>query len=161
MASYIARRLVWVVFLLFTITAITFIIFNVLPSADPAVLRAGRQPSPEAVENIRRQFGLDKPKPIQFINYIGDLLPFFGHNGIYFGFSYQNQTDVLPEILKRLPATLFLTSGAVLLWLSISIPIVVLSAVKTGTWMDRMAMGIPLLFISAPVYFLGLVSLFL
>ena len=161
MASYIARRLVWVVFLLFTITAITFIIFNVLPSADPAVLRAGRQPSPEAVEAIRKQFGLDKPLPIQFINYIGDLLPFFGHNGIYFGFSYQNQTDVLPEILKRLPATLFLTSGAVLLWLSIGIPIGVLSAVKTGTWMDRMAMGIALLFISAPVYFLGLVALFL
>src|SRR4051795_7699564 len=161
MAAYIARRLIWVVFLLFVITLITFVIFSVLPAADPAVLRAGRQPSPPLVETIRHQLGLDKSLPVQFINYIGDLLPFFGHNGIYFGFSYQNQTDVLPEILKRLPATLFLTSGAVLLWLSIGIPIGVLSAVKTGTWMDRMAMGIALVFISAPVYFLGLVVLFL
>ena len=68
---------------------------------------------------------------------------------------------MLPEILERLPATLFLTAGAVILWLSIGIPIGVLSAVKTGSWMDRVAMGIALLFISAPVYFLGLVALFL
>src|SRR3954447_23215377 len=161
MASYIARRLIWVVFLLFRITLITFVIFSVLPSGDPAVARAGRQPSPELVEAIRHQFGLDKSKPVQFINYIGDILPVLGHNGVYFGFSYQNNTDVLPEILERLPTTLFLTAGAVLLWLSIGIPIGVLSAVKTGSWMDRAAMGIALLFISAPVYFLGLVALFL
>src|SRR3954469_19237157 len=99
MAAYIARRLIWVVFLLFVITAITFVIFSVLPSGDPAVLRAGRQPSPELVEAIRHQFGLDKSKPVQFINYLGDILPFLGHNGIYFGFSYQNQSEVLPQIL--------------------------------------------------------------
>ena len=110
MAAYIARRLIWVVFLLFVITLITFIIFSVLPAGDPAVARAGRQPSPELIENIRQQFGLDKSKPVQFINYIGDILPFLGHNGIYFGFSYTNNTDVLPEILERLPATLFLTA---------------------------------------------------
>src|SRR4051795_2537016 len=161
MAAYIARRLIWVVFLLFVITLITFVIFSVLPAADPAVLRAGRQPSPQLVETIRHQLGLDKSLPVQFINYIGDLLPFFGHNGIYFGYSYQNRTEVLPEILDRLPTTLFLTAGAVLLWRAIGIPIGVLSAVKTGTWMDRLAMGIALVFISAPVYFLGLVSLYL
>ena len=161
MAAYIARRLIWVVFLLFVITLLTFIIFSVLPSGDPAVARAGRQPTPELVATIRAQLGLDKSKPVQFINYIGDLLPFVGHNGVYFGFSYQNNTDVLPEILKRLPTTLFLTAGAVVLWLSIGIPIGVLSAVKTGSWMDRLAMGIALIFISAPVYFLGLVALYL
>jgi peptide/nickel transport system permease protein len=161
MAAYIARRLVWVVFLLFMITLITFVIFTVLPSADPAVLRAGRQPSPEAIALIRHRFGLDKPMAVQFLNYIGDILPFLGHNGVYFGFSYQNQTDVLPQILERLPTTLFLTAGAVLLWLSIGIPIGILSAVKTGSWMDRLAMGIALIFISAPVYFLGLVALYL
>ena len=161
MAAYIARRLIWVVFLLFVITLITFVIFSVLPSGDPAVARAGRQPTPELVATIRAQLGLDKSKPVQFINYIGDLLPFVGHNGVYFGFSYQNNSDVLPEILKRLPTTLFLTARAVLLWLSIGIPIGVLSAVKTGSWMDRLAMGIALIFISAPVYFLGLVALYL
>jgi len=161
MAAYIARRLIWVVFLLFVITLITFFIFSVLPAGDPAVARAGRQPSPELIANIREQLGLDKSKPVQFINYIGDILPFVGGNGVYFGFSYNNNTDVLPEILERLPTTLFLTAGAVLLWLSIGIPVGVLSAVKTGSWLDRLAMGIALIFISAPVYFLGLVALYL
>jgi peptide/nickel transport system permease protein len=161
MAAYIARRLIWVVFLLFMITLITFVIFSVLPSGDPAVLRAGRQPSPQLIESIRHQFGLDKPKPVQFINYIGDILPFLGHNGFYFGFSYQNQTQVLPEILNRLPNTIFLTVGAVLLWLSIGIPIGMISAVKTGSWLDRLLMSVALIFISAPVYFLGLVVLYL
>src|SRR4051812_3508426 len=161
MAAYIARRLLWVVFLLFMITLITFVMFSVLPSGDPAVLRAGLQPSPELIAAIRHNFGLDKPKPVQFINYIGDILPFLGHNGFYFGFSYQNQTQVLPEILKRLPNTIFLTGGAVLLWLSIGIPIGMISAIKTGSWMDRLSMGIALIFISAPVYFFGLVALFL
>src|SRR4051795_2316351 len=161
MAAYIARRLIWVVFLLFMITLITFVIFSVLPSGDPAVLRAGRQPSPQLIESIRHQFGLDKPKPVQFVNYIGDILPFLGHNGFYFGFSYQNQTQVLPEILNRLPNTIFLTVGAVLLWLSIGIPIGMISAVKTGSWLDRLLMSVALIFISAPVYFLGLVVLYL
>src|SRR5215467_12129410 len=161
MAAYIARRLIWVVFLLFMITLITFVIFSVLPSGDPAVLRAGRQPSPELIASIRHQFGLDKPKTTQFINYIGDILPFLGHNGFYFGFSYQNNTEVLPEILNRLPNTIFLTAGAVILWLAIGIPIGIISAVKTGSWLDRVSMGIALIFISAPVYFLGLIALYL
>jgi peptide/nickel transport system permease protein len=161
MAAYIARRLVWVVFLLFMITLITFVMFSILPSGDPAVLRAGRQPSPELIAAIRHQFGLDKPYPIQFINYIGDILPFLGHNGFYFGFSFQNNTEVLPEILHRLPNTIFLTGGAVLLWLAVGIPIGMISAVKTGSWLDRLLMGVALIFISAPVYFLGLLVLYL
>jgi peptide/nickel transport system permease protein len=161
MAAYIARRLLWMVFLLFGIVLITFVIFTVLPSGDPAVARAGRQPTPELIASIRHTLGLDKSKPIQFIDYIGDLLPFVGHNGIYFGFSYQNNQQVLPEILNRMPNTLFLTGGAVVLWLAIGIPIGIISAVKTGGWLDRLLMGIALVFISAPPYFLGLVALFL
>src|SRR3954470_16057408 len=161
MAAYIARRLLWVVFLLFMITLITFIIFSVLPAGDPAVLRAGRQPSPELIAAIRQQLGLDKSKPVQFVNYIGDILPFLGHNGFFFGYSYQNNQDVLPAILQRLPTTIFLTAGAVVLWLSVGLPIGILSAFKTGSIWDRVAMSIALIFISAPVYFLGLVSLYL
>src|SRR3954470_11578427 len=166
MAAYIVRRLVWVIFLLFVITLITFVIFTVLPAADPAALRAGRQPSPELIESIRKQFGLDKPAYVQFINYVGDILPFVGHDtgswmGINFGYSYQSNTLVLPEIIDRMGPTLLLTSGAVILWLLIGIPIGMLSAVKTGSWQDRLFMGLALVAISCPVYFLGLVALFL
>ena len=161
MAAYIVRRLVWVIFLLFVVTLVTFTVFTVLPAADPAVLRAGRQPSPELVESIRRQFGLDDPLIVQFFRYIGDILPFLGGDGFNFGYSYQSNQEVLPQILDRLPATIFLTAGAVVLWLSIGIPVGMISAVKTGTWLDRLTMGLALVAISAPVYFLGLVALFL
>src|SRR5919202_1879299 len=161
MAAYIARRLVWVAFLLFMIMLITFVIFTVLPSGDPAVLRAGRQPSPELIASIRHSLGLDKPKPVQFFNYVKDVVPFLGHNGFYLGYSYQNNQDVLRGSPTRLPATIFLTSGAVIVWLATGIPIGMISAVKTGSWADRLSMGLALIFISAPVYFLGLVALYL
>jgi peptide/nickel transport system permease protein len=161
MAAYIVRRLIWVFFLLFVVTLITFVVFTVLPAADPAVLRAGRQPSPELVESIREQFGLSDPLPVQFFGYIGDILPVFGGDGFNFGYSYQSNQEVLPQILDRLPATIFLTAGAVVLWLSIGIPVGVISAIKTGSWLDRVSMTLALIAISAPVYFLGLVALFL
>jgi peptide/nickel transport system permease protein len=161
MAAYIARRLLWVVFLLFAITLITFVIFNVLPSGDPAALRAGRQPTPELLASIREQLGLDDPKWQQFLHYLGDILPFVGGDGFNFGFSYQNNEQVLPQILDRIVPTMILAGGAVVLWLAIGIPIGVLSAVKTGSIWDRLAMGGALLAISAPVYFLGLVALYL
>jgi peptide/nickel transport system permease protein len=161
MAAYIVRRLVWVVFLLFVVTLVTFTVFTVLPAADPAVLRAGRQPSPELVESIRQQFGLDDHVVIQFFRYIGDILPFVGGDGVNFGYSYQSNQEVLPQILERLPATMFLTAGAVLLWLSIGVPVGMISAIKTGSWLDRLSMTLALIAISAPVYFLGLVALFL
>jgi peptide/nickel transport system permease protein len=161
MAAYIARRLIWVIVLLFAVTAITFIVFSVLPAADPAVLRAGRQPSPELVASIRKQFGLDDPKIVQFFRYIGDILPFVGGDGVNFGYSFQSNQAVLPQILDRMPATIFLTAGAVVLWLSIGIPVGIISAIKTGSWLDRLSMGLALVAISAPVYFLGLVALYL
>jgi peptide/nickel transport system permease protein len=161
MAAYIVRRLIWVIFLLFVVTLVTFVVFTVLPAADPAVLRAGRQPSPELVESIRQQFGLDDPMIVQFFRYLGDILPFVGGDGFNFGYSYQSNQAVLPQILDRLPATMFLTVGAVILWLSIGIPVGMISAIKTGTWLDRLSMGLALIAISAPVYFLGLVALFL
>jgi peptide/nickel transport system permease protein len=161
MAAYIVRRLLWVIFLLFVVTLVTFVVFTVLPAADPAVLRAGRQPSPELVASIREQFGLDDHIIVQFFRYIGDILPFIGGDGFNFGYSYQSNQEVLPQILDRLPATIFLTSGAVVLWLSIGIPVGMISAVKTGTLLDRITMGLALIAISAPVYFLGLVALFL
>jgi peptide/nickel transport system permease protein len=100
------------------------------------------------------------------LNYVGDILPFVGHDnaswaGINFGYSFQSNTLVLPEIIDRLGPTMLLTAGAVVLWLAIGIPIGMISAVKTGSWLDRLTMGVALIAISAPVYFLGLVALFL
>ena len=156
MLTYIIRRLLWSVFLLLVISLLTFVIFFVLPSADPAVLRAGRQPTPELIATIRETLGLDKPWYIQYLKYLQDLVFHFD-----FGYSYQNNVPVRDTIFDRVPATAGLAAGGAVVWLLVGIPIGIISAIKRGTIIDRVAMGGALLAISAPVYWVGLVSLYL
>jgi peptide/nickel transport system permease protein len=156
MVTYIIRRLLWAILLLFVVSFITFVMFIVLPSADPAVLRAGRQPTPELIAAIRENLGLDKPWYVQYLIYMRDLVFHFD-----FGYSYQNNVAVKETIFDRLPATVSLAIGGAVVWLLIGIPIGIISAIKRGTILDRLAMGGALLAISAPVYWVGLVSIYL
>ena len=156
MARYIARRLAGTVGLLFVISGTTFIIFNVFPATDPAVLRAGRQPTPEVIASIRQDLGLDRPWPVQFLDYIWQVLAYQD-----FGRSYLTNQDVLEQIIDNLPATISLTVGAVVVWLFFGLSVGILAAVRHRSWFDRVAIGLSLVAISAPVYWLGLVSLYL
>jgi peptide/nickel transport system permease protein len=156
MLRYILRRLLWVVVLLVLVSFVTFLIFYTLPSADPAALRAGKQPNPELVQTIRHQLGLDKPWPVQYWLYMKKLVLHFD-----FGYSYQNSAPVRAQIFDRLPATISLTVGAAVVWLLIGLPVGIVSAIKRRQLPDRVAMGAALVAISAPVYWLGLVSLYL
>jgi peptide/nickel transport system permease protein len=153
---YIIRRLLWVVLLLILVSFITFIIFYVFPSADPARLRAGRQPNPQLVEQIRHNLGLDNPWYQQYWDYMKKLVL---HGD--FGYSYQNNISVKTQIFDRLPATISLTIGAAVVWLLSGIAVGIISAVKRRTALDRITMGAALVAISAPVYWLGLVALYL
>src|SRR5690242_8553460 len=145
MVTYIIRRLLWAILLLFVVSFITFAMFILLPSADPAVLRAGRQPSPELIAAIRAALGLDKPWYHQYYVYMRELILHFD-----FGYSYQNNIAVRTTIFDRLPATISLAIGAAVVWLIIGISIGIISAIKRGTLLDRAAMGFALLAISAP-----------
>ncbi|MEA2385394.1 MAG: peptide/nickel transport system permease protein [Solirubrobacteraceae bacterium] len=156
MGPYIIRRLLYMIVVLIFVVAITFLIFYVLPTADPAALRAGRSPTPETLAAIREQLGLDKSLPEQFWLYLKDLVLHFD-----FGNSFVNNVEVRSLILDRLPNTLFLISGAAVLWFGGGVLIGTISAIKRGTILDRAAMGTALVAISAPVYWLGLVSLYL
>ena len=156
MVRYIIRRLLWVVLLLILVSFITFIIFYVFPSADPARLRAGRQPNPQLVEQIRHNLGLDNPWYQQYWDYMKRLVFHFD-----FGYSYQNNLPVKQQIFDRLPATISLTLGAAVLWLVSGIAVGIVSAVRRRTALDRLTMGAALVAISAPVYWLGLVALYL
>ena len=156
MLAYIIRRLLWVLLLLFVVSALTFVIFFLLPSADPAQLRAGRQPNPELVEQIRHNLGLDRPWYVQYGDYMQRVFLHFD-----FGYSYQNAIPVRETLFDRLPATASLAIGGAVVWLLVGIPIGIISAIKRGTIMDRAAMGFALLAISAPVYWVGLVSIYL
>ncbi|HEX6712886.1 MAG TPA: ABC transporter permease [Thermoleophilaceae bacterium] len=156
MLAYIIRRLLWVLLLLFVVSALTFIIFYLLPSADPAQLRAGRQPNPELVEQIRHNLGLDKPWYQQYFDYMKQVFLHFD-----FGYSYQNTISVKEQVFQRLPATISLALGAAVVWLTIGISVGIISAIKSRSLIDRAAMGGALVAISAPVYWLGLLSLYL
>ncbi len=156
MARYIIRRLMGMILLLIFVSAVTFVVFNVFPSTDPAALRAGRQPTPEVIERIRQDLGLDRPLIVQFGDYLWGI---FAHQD--FGRSYVSNVDVLDQIRQNLPATLSLTIGGVVIWLFFGLSIGIISAVRHRTFLDRITIGLSLVAISAPVYWLGLVALYL
>jgi peptide/nickel transport system permease protein len=152
---YIIRRLLWVVVLLLLVSFLTFIIFYLLPSADPATLRAGRQPNPELVKQIRHNLGLDNPWYQQYWDYLKNLV----HGDL--GYSYQNNISVKQQLKDRAPASISVAIGASVIFLITGIAVGIISAIKRRTMLDRVTMGISLVAISAPVYWLGLVSLYL
>jgi peptide/nickel transport system permease protein len=154
--AYIVRRVLWAILLLLVVSFLTFVIFNVFPSADPAALRAGRNATPALVEQIRRNLGLDKPFYTQYWNYLKGLVTHFD-----LGYSYYNSESVKSEIFSRLPATISVALGGFIVWMFIGIPVGIVSAIRPRSILDRVMMGGSLVAISAPVYFLGLVSLFL
>jgi peptide/nickel transport system permease protein len=156
MGRYIIRRLLWVILLLLVVSAVTFIIFYALPSADPAVLRAGRAPNPALIAHIRHSLGLDRPIYIQYWRYMKGIVLHFD-----FGYSYEYSQPVRQMMFQRLPATISLTVGAVILWLAVGLPIGIISAIRSRSMLDRASMSGALLAISSPVYWLGLVALYL
>ena len=156
MVRYILRRIGWTVVLLAVVSAVTFVIFFALPSADPAVLRAGKQASPELVAQIRARLGLDDPLYVQYWTYMKGVVLHFD-----LGFSYQSGESVREAIVSRLPATISMTGGALVIWLATALPIGVISAIRRHSLLDRVTMTGALLAISAPVYWLALVALYL
>lgn len=156
MAAFILRRALWGVLLLALVSALTFVIFYVLPSADPAQLRAGRGASPETLAQIRDSLGLDEPLPAQYWTFLtGAVL----HADL--GYSYFSGASVGSLLVDRLPATLALTLGAFVVWVAVAVPLGVLAAVRRGTWVDKLTTAGAVLGISMPVYWLGLVALYL
>ena len=101
MTAYVIRRVLWGIALLIIVCALVFIFFRIIPTGNPAVLRAGRDPQPQLIKEIERVLGLDKSLPTQFWDYIKGV--FFHFN---FGYSYYSQQSVISLIGERLPATI-------------------------------------------------------
>ncbi len=154
MALFIARRLAGMVAVLFAISVIVFVIFNVIPSNDPALRLAGKNATPDSqlVANIREDWGFDDSLPAQYATmmekiFSGDLI------------SYSSQLNVDEEIAKGLPATFSLCIGAAVLWMFFGILFGYLSAIKAGRLTDRVLTVLALTGISMPVFLLA--SIFL
>jgi peptide/nickel transport system permease protein len=153
MLTFIVRRLLWTVLVMFVITAFVFVLFFKTPGVDPARAIAGRNPSPQVLAEIRHQFGLDKPFPVQYALMMKDI--FITRDLV----SYSNQGQkVVPEIFAAAPATLSLVFGAAVIWVVMAIILGTAAALLRGTIVDPLLMILALIGISMPVFWLGEVA---
>jgi peptide/nickel transport system permease protein len=153
MLTFIVRRLLWAVLVMFVITAFVFVLFFKTPGIDPARAIAGRNPSPQILAEIRHQFGLDKPFPVQYGLMMKDI--FITRDLV----SYSNQGQkVVPEIFAAAPATLSLVFGAAVIWVVMSIGLGIAAALLRGTLVDPLLMILALIGISMPVFWAGEVA---
>jgi peptide/nickel transport system permease protein len=150
---HLAGRLGQAALLLVGVSFITFILLYILP-ADPARQLAGRSATPETVETIRQQLGLDRPFHEQYLRYLGNLAQ--GD----LGRSYAQKTEVAEVVAARLPPTLLLMAGAIVVELLIGLTIGVLAALRPGSRFDQGAMIISFVGVSTPQFVGGILMLY-
>jgi peptide/nickel transport system permease protein len=148
MARFVLRRLVGMVAVLFAVSVLTFLIFNVIPNSDPAQRMAGRNPTPELVASITKEWGFDDPLPQQYLTmmrkvFSGDLI------------SYSGRENVNERIVEGIPATFSLCIGAAVIWMFFGILFGYLSAVRAGGRLDRALTVVAVAGISMPVFWLA------
>ena len=152
MQTYIIRRLLQGVLVLFIASIIIFVTIRILPG-DPILTRSGATNvwSEEMAQAMRRELGLDKPIYIQYINWMGGAL-----RGD-FGVSFFNQFAVTELIQRKLMATVQLTLASMILALIISIPAGIIAALKSNTWIDYSITAFVTVGMSIPGFWLGIV----
>lgn len=154
MGRYIFRRLLQLVPVLLGISLLVFAFLHLIPG-DPAVTMLGDRATPEAVERLRDRMGLNEPLPLQYLSFLGRLITFDLGTSIFTG------VPVLDEIKLRWPATFELATMSMLIALVIGIPAGVMAAVKKNSLIDNLTMSGSLLGVSMPVYWLGLLLVYL
>ena len=154
MFSYIVKRLLAVVPVLFGLTLIAFAIMAAIPG-DPATAILGSYATPENVEKLNRDLGLDKPLPQQYVIWLGNIMQ--GD----FGRSYTLNRPVIDEVVERFNATLILAGAAMLLCAFLGLIAGIVSAVRQFGWADRLITFIVLIGISVPSFWLGLMLILL
>jgi peptide/nickel transport system permease protein len=164
MYRYLIRRLLWAGVLFVAVTIVSYIIFFLVP-AEPARLIAGPQATPDHVERVRKQMGLDDPVIVQYGRFFGGLMPFSFDGGPHFkdpslGRSYATRQPVTAIIKDAAPVTASLVFGGAIVWMLIAIPIGILSALRPRSLLDRTAMVFVLIGISAHPVWIGLIFIY-
>ncbi|MDA0224581.1 MAG: ABC transporter permease [Proteobacteria bacterium] len=148
MYRFIARRLLATIPVLVIVAVLVFLLLRITPG-DPAAILAGDAASTEQIEEIRRTLGLDKPLPVQFGIWVGQMLQ--GD----LGESYYYKVRVTELISQRLEATLSLALVTIVMAVMISVPLGVIAAWRFGGWFDRSLMGFSVFGFSVPVFIVG------
>jgi peptide/nickel transport system permease protein len=158
MVAFVLRRLAIAVPVVLGILLIAFCFVHLLPGSPIQMLinpnDLSGPDSTKYIANLKAELGLNSPLPIQWLDWMGQL--FKGN----LGYSYQQQVPVTSLIGQRIGATALLTVTALLLALVIAVPVGVAAALKQRSWFDYAAVGISMLAISIPIFFLGLVAIY-
>jgi peptide/nickel transport system permease protein len=152
MARFAARRLLGMVAVLFAVSVIVFLVFNVIPNSDPAQRMAGKSATPTLVASITEEWGFDEPLPQQYLTmmekiFSGDVI------------SYEGRENVDERIVEGIPATFSLCAGAAVIWMFFGILFGYLSAVRAGGLLDRALTIVAVAGISMPIFLLAAVFL--
>jgi peptide/nickel transport system permease protein len=147
-ARFIVRRLFSMLVVLFAISVLTFLIFNVIPGGDPALRMAGRQPDPGQLERIREDWGFNDPIYVQYLKTMGRV---FSGDLI----SYTTQQNVTEEIFKRVGRTFSLAIGAAIMWMAFATALGLYTAIRAGRLSDRLLTILALVGVSMPVFWIG------
>jgi peptide/nickel transport system permease protein len=153
MLRFAIRRLLNMLFVLFAISVLVFLIFNKIPTGDPAIRIAGRTAPPAVREQVRKDFGFDDPIYVQYWRMIrktvtGDLE------------SYSNRVNVWEEVRRGIPRTTSLVVGAAIIWVAFGILFGTLSALYAGRWPDTVLTAVSIVGISLPVFWVGALLLY-
>jgi peptide/nickel transport system permease protein len=154
MLRFVIRRLIGMVFVLFAVSVLVFLIFNVVPNSPPAQRLAGKNATPQLVKSIEEEWGFDEPLPVQYATmmknvFTGELV------------SYSPRIPVDERIAEGIPATLSLSIGAAVIWLFFGLLLGYLSAVRAGGKLDKFLTGLAVAGISIPVFLIGPVLIYL
>lgn len=153
MLKFIIRRLGMGLVVAITVSLATFLVLNL--AADPAAMVAGEDASPEAIEQIRVQYGFDRPLHVRYVEWIGNVL--VGN----FGDSYFWKRPVLDLFLDRAPVTLVLALSSLAITIVVGLLLGVLAALKPNGWLDRIALGLGTAAQAVPNFWLGLMMIIL
>jgi peptide/nickel transport system permease protein len=153
MLRFLLRRLVGAVAVLFAISVLVFLIFNVVPATNPAQRIAGKNATPQLIENVEEEWGFDKSLPAQ---YWTQMKLIFSGKVV----SYNAHINIDKRILEGIPATASLCIGAAIIWLTFGILFGYLSAIRAGGLTDRALTVLALVGISMPVFWLASIFLY-
>ena len=149
MSAYILRRLIHLIPVILIVGIVVFMLIHLTPG-DPAAVILGDSATPESLENLREQLGLNDPLPIQFLNWFGGVLLLDFGDSIFIG------DPVLRAILDRVQPTVLLTIYALTIQVLIGVPAGVISAVRHNSIVDRLVTIIAISGAATPTFFLGI-----
>ena len=144
----VVSKLTYLVLVLLAVTLLTFLLLKLLPG-DPAINILGPSATPQAVAQIHHHLGLDKPLPVQYLNWLGNAVR--GN----LGKAYQNNQTTVSALRQRLPVTIELLIISQLLALIISIPVAIYAAYRPNGWFDRVSTTTAFGLLSIPDFIVG------